>query len=289
MTKWLDIARKYEDQAEVAGKGSNPVILSWINAHGRPDATDDSTIAWCGFCMAGVFTEAGLGQVLPREPGAARSWRTVGVPLSGPRVGAVVVMPRPDPRNPNAAHVGLIAGFDATHIQVLAGNQGNRVSTATFARNDLGYIYRWPVNEATPAELAAQGSRIAAAAQRQKRDAVVSGTASGTTQLPAAAAPAAAPVSPAVSPPASAPAGRGLREAVDSALGDVTWLKTAFTQVLDFATFAGLHWRWVALAVAAYYGLRFVYDSHMIGLWRTQDHNQGRNVVAPAPTPEASP
>ena len=78
MTKWQDVAQRYEGQAEVAGAGSNPVILGFIQAHGRPDATDDSAIAWCGFFMAAVFTEAGLAAVVPKEPGAAKSWRSVG-------------------------------------------------------------------------------------------------------------------------------------------------------------------------------------------------------------------
>jgi hypothetical protein len=50
-----------------------------------------------------------------------------------------------------------------------------------------------------------------------------------------------------------------------------------------------VHWRWVALAVAAYYGLRFAWDARMIGLWRAADHNEGHNVVAPAAGAAAQP
>jgi hypothetical protein len=57
------------------------------------------------------------------------------------------------------------------------------------------------------AELALSGSRIAAAARRQQRDAAVSGAASGSTQLPADAL---------TSPPP------GLRQGLDAALSDVS-------------------------------------------------------------------
>jgi hypothetical protein len=147
---------------------------------------------------------------------------------------------------------------------VLAGNQGNRVPLQTCAREDDTFVYRWPVAEAMRAELALSGSRIAAAARRQQRDAAVSGAASGSTQLPADTL---------ASPPP------GLRQGLDAARSDVSWAKAALDKVFDFAAFVGVHWRWIALGVAAWYGLRFLYDSHMIGLWRAEDHNQGPDVV----------
>jgi len=268
MTKWLDVAKGYEGQAEVAGPGSNVVILSWINAHGRPDAGDDSTIAWCGFAMAAWFTEAGHAGAVPREPGAARNWRGVGEPLTVPEPGCIVVIPRRDPANPEAAHVGLVAGFDATHLLVLAGNQGNRVSIETFERDDRWCVYRWPLKRATPAQVAAEGSRIAAAARRQQRDGLVSGGAMGSTQLPAAPPPP-TPHSPLPTPKT------GVREAVDGALTDVTWFKTSAAKIVDFATFVSMRWQWVALGVAVYFGLRCAWDSGMIARWRTQDRNEG--------------
>jgi uncharacterized protein (TIGR02594 family) len=272
MTKWLDVARRYDGEAEVAGAGSNPVILAWIAAHGRPDATDDSAIAWCGFFMAGVFTEAGLGHVLPAEPGAARSWRAVGEALAEPREGAVVVMARNDPTNPSAAHVGFVVGVSATHIMVLAGNQGNRVSVAPFPRIDAAYTYRWPVKEQTPAELASSGeSRIAAAARRQQRDATIAGTAGGATQVPLTPDTVITAATKAPPPP---PKGV-VSQAVDGLAGDLSKLKQIGNQVIDFATFVGVRWQWVALGVAFYFGLRFLYDARMIGAWRAEDANKG--------------
>jgi hypothetical protein len=99
-TRWLDVGLKYEGTAEVPGPGSNPVILGWIHAHGRPDARDDSTIAWCGLGMAAWFTEAGHAAVVPKDPGAAKSWRTVGEALAGPKVGAIIVIPSHDLNQP---------------------------------------------------------------------------------------------------------------------------------------------------------------------------------------------
>jgi hypothetical protein len=164
-----------------------------------------------------------------------------------------------------------VTAFDDLAVKVLAGNQGNSVSQATFLRDpDDGFVYRWPLAEATPAELAEAGSKIAAAARRQKADAVKSGAASGATQLPAGELPP-------VPPPSDLAV--SLRQAVDGALGDLAWAKTALGQVFEFAAFAGANWRWVALAVAGWYGLRFLYDSHLISVWRARDHNEGRNVL----------
>ena len=62
-------------------------------------------------------------------------------------------------------------------------------------------------------------------------------------------------------------------------LKDLSWAKTAWGQVLDFATFVGPHWRWVALAVAAWYGGRFLYDSHLISVWRAGGAGDDRLVL----------
>ena len=48
-------------------------------------------------------------------------------------------------RGPASGHVGFVFNHSATHIQLLGGNQNDRVSLAWFAKRKLVAV-RWPVN-----------------------------------------------------------------------------------------------------------------------------------------------
>jgi uncharacterized protein (TIGR02594 family) len=265
MTAWLDRVEYYERAGfrEVPGPASNPTILKWAHGVGHADyMTDDGSTPWCGVGLAGVMEECGLKHVVPKGPAAAISWLECGVPCQ-PKPGAIVIFPRP-----GGNHVTVIKSIDGHTWHCIGGNQSNSICTQAFdGRTARGT--RWPIAEVTPAELAANGSHIAAAAQRQKRDAVVSGAASSSTQLP------------------PAPDVPGVRETVDGLMGDLTWAKQVLGHVFDFAAFVGARWQWIALAVALWFGLRFLYDAYVISAWRARDHNEGRNVL-PALRPEAS-
>ncbi len=255
MTKWLDVARKYEGVAEVAGAKSNPVILGWLQNEGKGKSWvkgDDTP--WCGAFQAGVFTESGLISVVPPEPLRARSWEHAGVPLDGPKIGCIAVIPRG--KNPAQGHVALVAGFDAEHLDLLGGNQGNKVSVARFKR-PANAVYRWPLPLKTPAEIEAEGSRIAKAAKRQQRDAATT-TAVGSSPQVAVPAP-----------------DMDVRGTIDGVVGDVGWIKTTLNTLGDFASFAGAKWPIIALVVAAYFGARIFWDGWQIRKFRTEDENHG--------------
>jgi uncharacterized protein (TIGR02594 family) len=173
MTAWLDRLLEYERQglAEIPGPESNPIILHWLQVEGGGEAwvKDDST-PWCAATMCGVFTETGLGHVIPKsEPLRARQWLTVGTDLGkAPRVGAIAVMPRG--KDPKAGHVGLVRYIKDGRVGLLGGNQRKQgkdcVCTVEYpASAFLGF--RWPLKEKTPKEMAAE-SRIAAAAARAR-------------------------------------------------------------------------------------------------------------------------
>lgn len=254
MPKWLDVARKYEGLREVKGPKSNPIILGWLQNEGKGKSwVKDDVTPWCGAGMAGWFTEAGLADVVPDQPLAARNWRTAGFP-SEPKVGCIVIIPRS--KNPLEAHVGILLEWTATTLTIFGANQRDSVCSATFKRTDKA-VFRWPVPIKTPAELEAEGSRIAAAARRQQADTAKGTAVGGSPQVP-------------ISLPSM-----DVRGTVDGIVGDVTWAKSTFATLGDFTAFAGTKWPVIALLIAAYFGARIFWDGYRIREWRTQDANEG--------------
>ena len=274
MTRWIEIARKYEGLAEVKGPQAHPVILGWLHGPGKGKSwvKDDAT-PWCGAAMAGIFTEAGLAGVLPAQPLRARAWETAGVALDGPKVGAIVVIPRGT--NPAQGHVGLLVDWSDTHLTILGGNQADKFCTARFKRPARA-VYRWPVPIKTPAEIEAEGSRIARAARRQQRDtAAAGGVSASPAALPPVPAPpvTAAPDAAAVyGPPAPLPP---LSDQVQAIPEQLAGLKAVGASVVDFAAFAGVKWPLIALALGLYFAARIAWDGYRIRAWRTQDANEG--------------
>lgn len=136
--KWLTVAldELREGVAEVPGPEASPRISAYLrNAH---QAADDE-IPWCaafvGWCLTEVG-EVGTGRA------NARSYLNWGTP-SSPQLGAVAVLWRGTPTS-TQGHVGFLIDVSDTHIYLLGGNQGNRVSVATFPK-DRVLGYRWPI------------------------------------------------------------------------------------------------------------------------------------------------
>lgn len=264
--KWLELLEKYEADglAEVPGPKSNPIILHWLQVEGggKDWVTDDAT-PWCGATMAGIFTECGLRDVVPASPLLARSWAKVGVALEEPRVGAIAVLPRGS--NPKAGHVGLVKWVDGKYVGLIAGNQGDKVSTVKQPASKF-IAFRWPLEEKSPSEVCTE-SRIATAAARQKRDQMVAGG-SGST-IPITPAPVDADVVP-------GPIPTSVHQSIDNILGDLTWAKNTARGVVGFADFVATKWWWIAGGIAVYFFLRSYWDAHQIQQWRAQDRNNGR-------------
>jgi uncharacterized protein (TIGR02594 family) len=132
----FDLALVFVGIEETAGAASNPHVLSMLRLDQSWPAGDE--VAWCS---AFVNYIAWLLR-LPRSRSlAARSWLTVGasVALEDAEVGFdVVVLQRgagaqPGPEVVAApGHVGFYAGTEGGRILLLGGNQGNKVSTASF-------------------------------------------------------------------------------------------------------------------------------------------------------------
>ncbi len=132
---WIDIAREYIGLEEIPGPRTNATIRGWLErlkAWWRDDETP-----WCGAFVAYCLDVAGFD--IPKYWMRAREWATWGTELSSPVPGCIVVFSRQ-----GGGHVGFVVGRDAAgNLIVLGGNQGNRVSLATFTRNRV-LAYRWP-------------------------------------------------------------------------------------------------------------------------------------------------
>jgi uncharacterized protein (TIGR02594 family) len=133
---WLAYARRDIGRSETLGPNDSPwlrrmwasVSGSWLL--GQP---------WCGGALAWWMQQSGVAY--PRAYYRARAWLDWGfpIPLNEPCVGAVAVLGRG-----GGGHVAIVSGRDARgHLVLVGGNQGNRVSEASFApARVLGL--RWP-------------------------------------------------------------------------------------------------------------------------------------------------
>ena len=135
--RWLVLARSHIGVTERPGDEHEPLILHWLTTTslGRWGRGRDET-PWCSAFVNAMLERAGLEGT---KSAMARSWLGWGVPCE-PRIGAVVVLPR---GQPPAGHVGFVSSLRAGAMEVLGGNQGNRVSVVSRRVGDaIGF--RWP-------------------------------------------------------------------------------------------------------------------------------------------------
>ncbi|MGF7161301.1 uncharacterized protein (TIGR02594 family) [Rhodoligotrophos appendicifer] len=135
--KWLQVARRYEGEREIAGKKHNPKIVEFFRRVTGQAQTDET--AWCaafvGYCLA----EAGLPNTGKLT---ARSYLQYGEPLEEPKLGAITVFKRGS--SSWQGHVAFFLRDLGSKVEVFGGNQGNRVCVAAYAKRDL-LGYRWPI------------------------------------------------------------------------------------------------------------------------------------------------
>jgi uncharacterized protein (TIGR02594 family) len=137
-TPWMDKAKAYIGLTEVPGPKSNPIIEKFYKNVAGIRQTDD--VPWCAAFVGECLQEAGLDSTRKLN---AKSYLTYGTKIDTPVYGAIVVFHRGDPKGWQG-HVGFVVGSDATTIQVLGGNQGDRVKVESFAKGSKIAGYRWP-------------------------------------------------------------------------------------------------------------------------------------------------
>jgi uncharacterized protein (TIGR02594 family) len=144
---WFDVALKAE--AEHVSEADTPeVIKSYF------DATDlghqNKILAWCGAFAAHCMKESGSDKAaasIPKDAAAAVNWMNWGtaLPIRAEEVpqGAVVVL-APAPGTDSTGHVAFCVQFldDGKSIQLLGGNQRDRVQRSTYPASRIRAI-RW--------------------------------------------------------------------------------------------------------------------------------------------------
>lgn len=137
----FDIAMRFIGLQEVEGSVSNPQVLAMLQLDAK--WVEDDETAWCSaFVNYPLWL---LNQTRSRSL-AARSWLLVGqsIPLTDAQRGFdVVILTRGKLPQPGAnvikapGHVGFYAGHSGETVDLLGGNQGNRVSIASFPKSRI--------------------------------------------------------------------------------------------------------------------------------------------------------
>lgn len=143
---WLNAAKVDEALGilEIAGSEHHPRIIEY-HAHTNLHASTDE-VPWCSSAVCTWLQESGY---VSTRSARARSWLRWGLALLTPALGCVVVIQRgggnqPGPKDFTATgHVGLLTGWSDTQLEILGGNQSNRVCTKTYPIGRL-LGYRWP-------------------------------------------------------------------------------------------------------------------------------------------------
>lgn len=143
---WLRGARRDMDLGvlEIAGPEHHWRILEYHARTGLHASTDE--VAWCASAVCAWLEESGVRST---RSARARSYLGWGIPIKTPALGCVVIIKRggttqPGPKNHTAqGHVGLLVDCDADSIDILGGNQSNRVCIKSYPLDRL-LGYRWP-------------------------------------------------------------------------------------------------------------------------------------------------
>jgi uncharacterized protein (TIGR02594 family) len=139
---WLKLARAELGTMEHPGARNNPKVAAYFRDAGFPGIKTDST-AWCAGFAGAILHRAGIK---PSGSLMARSYEAWGVRLKEPVLGCIATKKRAGRWQ---GHVGFVVAANKTKVFLLAGNQRNRVSIASFLRREITE-YRWPSSVAIP-------------------------------------------------------------------------------------------------------------------------------------------
>jgi uncharacterized protein (TIGR02594 family) len=143
---WLSLAAADLGIAEIVGSKNNPKVVAMFRDAGFSGVTNDET-AWCAAFVGAKLRLSGL-----KSSGslAALSYDAWGIKLPRPAIGAIGFKKRKNSRGVViGGHVFFIAGWTATHVLALGGNQNNRVSIAEIPIKDVEG-FRWPGGYSVP-------------------------------------------------------------------------------------------------------------------------------------------
>lgn len=145
---WLTEAKALLGVREAPGGANNAQIMGWARDLDQWYPGDDT--AWCGLFVAHCMAVGAPDEPQGFNRLGARAWLEYGKD-HGEKLGSVCVLWRTS-RAHWHGHVGLITGQNSTHVRLLGGNQGDRVSEDWFSRSRvLGF--RGPVDWNDPVDV----------------------------------------------------------------------------------------------------------------------------------------
>ena len=128
----LKVALSQYGVKEIIGSTHNKTIVDYAKESGFKWVNDDET-PWCSIFINWVAFKACLERT---KSAMARSWLDVGVPVTFPETGDIVVFKRGN--SAWQGHVGIyISEAENSQINVLGGNQSNAVKISTYNTKDL--------------------------------------------------------------------------------------------------------------------------------------------------------
>lgn len=136
---WMVHALAEIGTSEVHGAKDNPRIIDYWSAAGMKAVASSDETPWCAAFVGALLCGSGL----PRGAANAKSYLQYGIALDAPVFGAIVVLNRPPVEW--QGHVAFFAGSTADKFHLLGGNQGDRVSIASFDRSRVAGV-RWPTS-----------------------------------------------------------------------------------------------------------------------------------------------
>lgn len=134
-TPWMVVAIKELGVKEKNG-GEESRIIEYHSATSLRAKIDE--VPWCSAFVCWVLKTSGYANT---NSAMARSYLNYGEKLSKPEYGCIVILKRGSFPN---GHVGFYNSETATHIEILGGNQGDKVCLSKFKKEDV-LDYRWPV------------------------------------------------------------------------------------------------------------------------------------------------
>lgn len=140
---WVALGRRHIGLKEIEGKLHNDEIVKfWDDAKIKLRVVDDET-PWCAAFVGAMLERTGYQGT---GSGMARSYANTPSLYARipPALGAIVVLE--SNRGKASGHVGFMTGIsaDQSHILLLGGNQGNRVSEDLFKFSRIVGCY-WPI------------------------------------------------------------------------------------------------------------------------------------------------
>jgi uncharacterized protein (TIGR02594 family) len=138
-----EASKRYLGVEEWPGAKSNPVVEEFFARAGFNGMTDD--VPWCAAFVGAVLAECGIA---PSNSLMARSYERWGASVQPAmaRLGDVVVLER---GAKPAGHVGFFVSYDGDRVILRGGNQGDKVSDASFPASRIVAIRRADPSQAS--------------------------------------------------------------------------------------------------------------------------------------------